>query len=91
MPPSTAELRKCVVMEPMAEGSMPNSARFMRLAPERLRDAFVQACTSVDDDLMRTFVRNQVVRWGGVLSSGSSGASTLCTTRTRDSGTESLD
>ncbi len=73
--PSTTELRKCVVVEPMAEGSMPNSARFMRLAQERLRDAFVQACTSVDDDLMRTFVRNQVVRWGGVLSSGSSGAS----------------
>ena len=74
--PSEAELRQCVVVEPMQEGSMPNNARFMRLAQERLRDAFVQASTSIDDDLMRAYVRTVVTnRWNGVLSSGSSGAS----------------
>jgi len=68
-------LRRCVIVEPMQEGSLPHSARFMRTAQERLREAFVQACTCVDDDRLRMVVRNHVKGAGGILSNGSSGGS----------------
>ena len=44
-----------------AEASLPNDGRFMRRAQERLRDAFVTASMSIDDDKMRKTVRRTIV------------------------------
>lgn len=72
--PSTIELRKCVVLEPMKAQTIPDDGRFMRQAQERLRDAFVQASTSIDDDKMRKKIRNILKEdYGGILPHASSG------------------
>jgi hypothetical protein len=72
--PSTDDLRKCVVLEPMKAETIPPDGRFMRLAQERLRDAFVQASISIDDDKMRKKVRNTLKHdYGGILPHASSG------------------
>jgi hypothetical protein len=72
--PSTDALRKCVVLEPMMAETIPPDGRFMRLAQERLRDAFVQASICIDDDKMRKKVRNTLKNdYGGILPHASSG------------------
>lgn len=71
--PSVEQLRNCVVLEPMEAEALPNDGRFMRRAQERLRDAFVTASMSIDDDKMRKTVRRTIVDMGGILPHGSSG------------------
>jgi uncharacterized protein YutE (UPF0331/DUF86 family) len=72
--PNVNELRRCVVLEPMKAQTIPEDGRFMRQAQERLRDAFVQASTSIDDDKMRKKVRNILKEnYGGILPHASSG------------------
>lgn len=73
--PNTNELRNLVIVEPMKASSIPEDGRFMRLAQERLRDAFVQACTCLDDDKLRKKVRTVLKEgYGGILPHASSGA-----------------
>lgn len=71
--PSVQELRNCVIIEPMKAESLPNDGRFMNKAQERLRNAFVAASMSIDDDKMRKKVRGTIVGLGGILPHASSG------------------
>lgn len=71
--PSVEQLRNLVVLEPMEAESLPNDGRFMRRAQERLRDAFVSAAISIDDDKMRKSVRRTITAWGGIRPHGASG------------------
>lgn len=71
--PSVSELRNCVVLEPMKAETLPEDGRFMRRAQERLRDAFVAASISIDDDKMRKKVRGTIWSMGGILPHASSG------------------
>ena len=71
--PSVEQLRNCVVLEPMEAEALPNDGRFMRIAQERLRDAFVTASMSIDDDKMRKKVRGSIRGMGGILPHASSG------------------
>ena len=73
--PNTNDLRNLVIVEPMKASSLPEDGRFMRLAQERLRNAFVQACTCLDDDKLRKKVRTVLKEsYGGILPHASSGA-----------------
>ena len=71
--PDTAQLRKQVIVEPMKDSSLPEDARFMRLAQERLRNAYITASMSIDDDKIRKIVRRRLKEMGGILPHASSG------------------
>jgi len=73
--PDTQILRDAIKMTTMKAESIPENALFMNHAVRRLRNAFVNVSTSIDDDRMRKQVRELVVREKGILSSGSSGGS----------------
>ncbi len=71
--PDTQILKDAIKMTTMKAESIPENALFMNHAVRRLRSAFVNVSTSIDDDRMRKQVRELVVRERGILSSGSSG------------------
>lgn len=73
--PEISVLRNAIKMTTMKAESVPENALFMNHAVRRLRNAFVEVSTSIDDDRMRKQVRELVVRERGILSSGSSGGS----------------
>ena len=57
----------------MKDSSLPEDARFMRLAQERLRNAYITASMSIDDDKIRKIVRRRLKEMGGILPHASSG------------------
>lgn len=71
--PNTSELRNTVFVEPMEDSALPEDGRFMRQAQERLRNAYVNASTCIDDDSIRKMARESLCRMGGILPHASSG------------------
>ncbi|MDB2565400.1 hypothetical protein N9X64_00625 [bacterium] len=71
--PDTSELRNTVTVEPMKDSALPDDGRFMRLAQERLRNAYVSASMDIDDDKIRKIVRGRLKALGAIMPHASSG------------------
>lgn len=72
--PEISILRNAIKMTTMKAETVPDNAMFMNHAVRRLRNAFVEISTSIDDDRMRKQVREAVTETNrGILASGSSG------------------
>tara|TARA_B100001939_G_scaffold344035_1_gene357728 strand:+ start:3053 stop:4420 length:1368 start_codon:yes stop_codon:yes gene_type:complete len=71
--PDISALTRQVIVEPMEDSALPENAAFMGRAQRRLREAYVAASTSIDDDKIRKIVRRRLRSLGGILPHASSG------------------